>query len=279
MSAEEFEVTIATDATVLTIAGSDPSGGAGLQADLKTFQQLGCYGMSVVTLLTVQNTEGVERVEVMPVELVEQQLDAVLGDIPPRAIKTGVLGTAEVIHAVASKLESAQIPIVVDPVLISKHGDRLADDASIAAYVDRLMPLATVFTPNKFEAEALLNRKLESLQDCANAAAELRSLGPDFVLLKAGEIDGSWHHMLASKGEKVIGLAMEPVDSKHTHGAGCVLSAAIAGQMALLLEGELTAELFDQIVRFATAAVHHGIEYAPELGSGIGPVETRIIRA
>ncbi len=278
MSKEDFEVTIATNATVLTIAGSDPSGGAGLQADLKTFQQLGCYGMAVVTLLTVQNTESVERVEVMPVELVEQQLDSVLSDIAPRAIKTGALGTADLIRAVATKLGSVNIPLVVDPVLVSKHGDRLADDASIRAYREHLMPLASVFTPNRFEAEAILDRELVSLQDCANAAAELQSLGPEFVLLKAGEIDGHRHHMLTSKTDSVTGLAMEPVESKHTHGAGCVLSAAIAGQMALLLEGEFTAKLFDHIVRFATAAVHHGIEHAPELGCGIGPIETRIMR-
>ncbi|GAB5403178.1 MAG: bifunctional hydroxymethylpyrimidine kinase/phosphomethylpyrimidine kinase [Aureliella sp.] len=274
---DEVEITIATNATVLTIAGSDPSGGAGLQADLKTFQQLGCYGMSVVTLLTVQNTEGVDRVEVMPVDIVQQQMDAVLGDIPPRIIKTGALGNAEMIRAVAEKLRSEPAPVVVDPVLVSKHGQRLAGEDSIEAYRDELLPLANVFTPNRYEAEALLGCKLETLQEMADAAAKLQALGPQFVVLKAGEIDGHRHHMVASGDEEVIGLSMEPIESKHTHGAGCVLSAAIAGRLALTMDDELDSELFDQVLRFATAAVHHAIEFAPELGHGIGPVETRII--
>jgi hydroxymethylpyrimidine/phosphomethylpyrimidine kinase len=275
----EIEITIATNATVLTIAGSDPSGGAGLQADLKTFQQLGCYGMSVVTLLTVQNTEGVDRVEVLPIDLVEQQIDAVLSDIPPRIIKTGALGSADMIRAVAGKLRDSDAPLIVDPVLVSKHGHKLADDECIEAYRDELLPLANVFTPNRFEAEALLGEKLDSLQDLADAAARLQSLGPQYVVLKAGERDGHRHHMFASGKAEVMDLAMEPIDSKHTHGAGCVLSAAIAGQLALVAEGDLTQELLDHVLRFATAVVHHAIEFAPELGHGLGPVETRIIRA
>jgi hydroxymethylpyrimidine/phosphomethylpyrimidine kinase len=271
-------ITIATNATVLTIAGSDPSGGAGLQADLKTFQQLGCYGMSVVTLLTVQNTQGVDRVEVMPIDLIQQQLDAVLKDIPPRVIKTGALGSAKVIQAVAAKLREANLPLVVDPVLVSKHGHRLADDDSIEAYREELMPLANVFTPNRFEAEALLGDELTSLQDFADAAAKLQAMGPQFVLLKAGEIEGQRHHMLASNSDKVIGLAMEPLDSDDTHGAGCVLSAAIAGQLSLQMRDQIDAALMDNIIRFATAAVHHAIRYAPKLGSGLGPVESRVVR-
>ncbi|HBE70210.1 MAG TPA: bifunctional hydroxymethylpyrimidine kinase/phosphomethylpyrimidine kinase, partial [Planctomycetaceae bacterium] len=191
------EITIATNAVALTIAGSDPSGGAGLQADLKTFQQLGCYGMSVVTLLTVQNTEGVERVEVMPVELAAQQLAAVVGDIAPRAIKTGALGSADMISNMAAQLGDISVPLVVDPVLVSKHGDSLADDACIEAYRDELIPRATVFTPNRFEAEAILDRKCVSLQEYANAAAELQALGPEVVVLKAGEFEGERHHMVA----------------------------------------------------------------------------------
>ena len=275
----EYSVTIATNATALTIAGSDPSGGAGLQADLKTFQQVGCYGMAVVSLITVQNTQGVDRVESLPTDLVDQQLVAVLNDIPPRAIKTGALGSADMIRMVASRLRDVGSPLVVDPVLVSKHGHRLADDESIEAYIDELMPLADVFTPNRFEAEAILNCEINTLQDCAEAAAKLRSLGPQYVVLKAGEMERQRHHMIASDSEEVTGLSMEPIDSDNTHGAGCVLSAAIAGHLAVHMEENLTADSVDAAVRFATAAVHHSIEFAPDLGGGLGPIETRLIRS
>lgn len=275
----EYSVTIATNATALTIAGSDPSGGAGLQADLKTFQQVGCYGMAVVSLITVQNTQGVERVELLPTDLVEQQLAAVLNDIRPRAIKTGALGSADMIRKVSAILRDVEMPLVVDPVLVSKHGHRLADEDSIEAYIDELMPLADVFTPNRFEAEALLNCEINSLQDCADAAAKLRGLGPQYVVLKAGEMERQRHHMIASDSEEVTGLSMEPIDSDSTHGAGCVLSAAITGHLAIHMEEQLTADVVDAAVRFATAAVHHAIEFAPELGEGLGPIETRLIRS
>lgn len=275
----QTSITIATDATILTIAGSDPSGGAGLQADLKTFQQLGCYGMSVVTLLTVQNTQGVGRVEVLPTELIDQQLEAVLSDIPPRVVKTGALGSAEVIRTVSEQLQARRLPLVVDPVLISKHGHRLADDECLDAYREQLMPLANVFTPNRFEAEALLERELNSLQDMADAAAALRSLGPQFVVLKAGEFDGQFHHMVAGDADQVTGLSLDALEQDDTHGAGCVFSAALASWLCLHLSGDLEPALVTQAVRFASAAVHHAIDFAPGLGNGLGPVETRVIRA
>ena len=271
------EITIATNAVALTIAGSDPSGGAGLQADLKTFQQLGCYGMSVVTLLTVQNTEGVERVEVMPVELAAQQLAAVVGDIAPRAIKTGALGSADMISNMAAQLGDISVPLVVDPVLVSKHGDSLADDACIEAYRDELIPRATVFTPNRFEAEAILDRKCVSLQEYANAAAELQALGPEVVVLKAGEFEGERHHMVAFGGGEVLGMSTSHVDGKNSHGAGCVLSAIITGYLAIKMKEELDRELLDEAIRFAVSYTHNAVLYSPGLGSGVAPVETRII--
>ncbi len=273
------EVSIATNATVLTIAGSDPSGGAGLQADLKTFQQLGCYGMSVVTLLTIQNTQGVDRVEVMSADLIEQQIDAVLSDIPPRVIKVGALGDAETVRCVARKLRGVGTPLVVDPVLVSKHGHRLASEDCVQAYRDELLPMTTVFTPNRFEAAALLDCKLESLQDTAEAAAKLQSLGARFVALKAGDFDGDRHHMIASIEDDVTGIATESIESKHTHGAGCVLSAVIAGKLALTIRDEVSADLFDRAFRFAMTEVHHAIRFAPQLGQGVGPVETRVVNS
>ena len=275
---DSVEITIATNATVLTIAGSDPSGGAGLQADLKTFQQLGCYGMSVVTLITVQNTQGVSQVELLPVPLVEEQLDAVVTDIPPRVIKSGALGSAEMISTVAAALSDIEVPLVVDPVLVSKHGDRLADDRAVEAYCKKLLPIANVFTPNRFEAEAIVGRSLDSLQDCANAAAALKAMGPQAVLLKAGEFEGQHHHMLATESNEVTGLSMETFPHDNTHGAGCMLSAAIAGYLALTMSQSLDSALIDEAIRFACAAVHHAIEFEPGLGNGVGPVETRILQ-
>ncbi|MFK7735910.1 MAG: bifunctional hydroxymethylpyrimidine kinase/phosphomethylpyrimidine kinase [Pirellulaceae bacterium] len=276
LSRAEREVTIATNATVLTIGGSDPSGGAGLQADLKTFQQLGCYGMAVVSLLTVQNTQGVDGIELVSADFVTKQLDAVTHDIVPRVIKTGALGSADLIEAVAVRLSELKLPVVVDPVLISKHGHSLADDSAIQAYRNLLMPLATLFTPNRFEAAALLGRELNSAQDFAQAAADLLSLGPSFVLLKAGTINGRQHHMFASE-EGVQGIEMPTLESNNTHGAGCVLSAAISGCLAIRLSDVVEPAIVLEAVRFALSAVHNAIEFAPELGKGVGPVETRVV--
>jgi hydroxymethylpyrimidine/phosphomethylpyrimidine kinase len=250
-------ITLARQATALTIAGSDPSGGAGLQADLKAFQQNGVYGMSVVTLLTVQNTFGVQRIEVMPVDLVVQQLDAVLSDIPPRAIKTGALGNPAVLRAVAERLSSAkqdnsfQGELIVDPVLISKHGDRLAADSMIAAYREHLLPLATLITPNRFEAEALLGQKLSTTESFCRAAVELLEFGPECVLIKAGVVDGLRQHFLADKRE-VLSMGTEDRPGNHGHGAGCSLSATIAARLAL-------SDQAIAVIRQREARIGHGL--------------------
>ncbi|MFN3189740.1 MAG: bifunctional hydroxymethylpyrimidine kinase/phosphomethylpyrimidine kinase [Aureliella sp.] len=272
----ERQVTIAVDATVLTIAGSDPSGGAGLQADLKAFQQLGCYGMSVVTLLTVQNTQEVAGIELMKPALVVQQLEAVLSDIPPRVVKTGALGSAEIISEIGQRLAGESLPLVVDPVLVSKHGHRLADDSSIEAYLESLMPMASVFTPNRYEAAMLLDRKLESLQECAQAAEDLRRMGPQHVLLKAGAEKGMQHHMYAS-ANGVIGIELPTLESNNTHGAGCILSAVIAARLCRKIRGSISSEVVREAVHYALTATHQAIELGPELGQGIGPVESRIL--
>lgn len=276
VSNDDRSVSIATNATVLTIAGSDPSGGAGLQVDLKAFQQVGAYGMAAVTLVTVQNTQGVKRLQVLSPELVGQQIDAVLLDIPPRAIKTGALGNAEIVCEVSEAISDCDCPLIVDPVLVSKHGESLADDDVVAAYRDHLLPKATLITPNRFEVERLLDVQLDSLQDAADAAHRLQALGPKYVLVKAGEFDGTQHHMFASP-EEVVGLELKKLDSNDTHGAGCALSATIAGRLALTIGQELEDEVVKQAVHFAVAAVHHAIEFAPKLGQGIGPVESRML--
>ena len=273
------KVTIAPKATALTIAGSDPSGGAGLQADLKAFQQNGVYGMSAVTLLTVQNTVGITRVDVMPVDLVLQQIDAVLDDIPPRAVKTGALGNAENIAAVADRLADYDVPLVVDPVMVSKHGDPLADDASVEAYRQSLFPIASLITPNRFEAERLLGRSLQDADRDAlfDAAFELASLGSRYVLLKAGRLGDQRCHVFVD-GEQCQAFEVPDHDSKQTHGAGCALSATLTARLALTTpkDGDTTAQ-FEAAVLFGIRAVNQAVAHAPGLGGGCGPVESRIL--
>lgn len=273
------KVTIAPKATALTIAGSDPSGGAGLQADLKAFQQTGVYGMSAVTLLTVQNTVGVSRVDVMSTDLVVQQLDAVLSDIPPRAVKTGALGNAENITAVAERLTHYEAPLVVDPVLVSKHGDSLADDAAVDAYRETLFPIASIITPNRYEAERLLGRSLKNADRDAlfEAAFDLASLGSTFVLLKAGRLEDQRCHIFVD-GEQAKAFEVPDHPSQQNHGAGCALSATITARLALTAprEGRI-AEQFEAAVLFAIRAVNHAIAFAPELGNGRGPIELRML--
>ena len=186
----------------LTIAGSDPSGGAGIQADLKTFQQMGVYGASVVTLLTAQNTMGVRRVETMPPDLVIDQIDAVLDDLKPVAAKTGALGNAEIIEAVSERAESFTFPLIVDPVMVSKHGDTLISEDAIEAYRG-LMKHAFLVTPNRYELAALTGSDLSSTESIAKAIHDLHMMGAKFVLAKMGEVDGSSEHILGSGQENL----------------------------------------------------------------------------
>lgn len=273
----ERAVKIAPHAIALTIAGSDPSGGAGLQADLKAFQQNGVYGMSVVTLITVQNTRGVDRVELLSTDLVNAQFDAVVNDIPPRAIKTGALGSASLIAEVAARLAGVDCPVVVDPVMISKHGVRLIDDAAIQAYRELLLPRATLLTPNRFEAERLLEREISNeIDDLLQATEDLRDLGPAMVLLKAGEIDGEQMHVFIDSSN-ILTIAVEHHATLQTHGAGCSLSATITAQLALTSPEEDIETSMRAAVEFGIAAVNHAIQFAPDYGNGAGPIESRLL--
>jgi hydroxymethylpyrimidine/phosphomethylpyrimidine kinase len=261
-------VTIAPHAIALTIAGSDPSGGAGLQADLKTFQQLGVYGMSVVTLLTVQNTQAVRQVEVLSPQLIIAQLDAVLDDIPPRVIKTGALGAANVVQAIGERLQDVTSPIIVDPVLVSKHGDSLASDDVVAAYMEHLLPQAFLVTPNRFEAERLTGLSLDTEDSVAEAVYRLQTAGAQHVLIKLGEIDGQSHHVLSLDDENV-GLITPRLPNKNTHGSGCILSAAITASMAL---GQTDLQ---SAVLFGIHRTYEAIYANTKLGKGIHPADTR----
>jgi hydroxymethylpyrimidine/phosphomethylpyrimidine kinase len=248
----------------LTIAGSDPSGGAGIQADLKTFHQFGVYGEAVVTLLTVQNSVRVSRVEVLSPDLVLEQLAAVLEDIPPDAAKTGALGSAEMVEALAGVAAGFDFPLVVDPVMISKHGHALLADAATRAVRERLMPLAALVTPNVPEAEALSGVAIRSRHDMRRAAARLHEMGARAVLIKGGHREGDATDLLSdSSGFREFPAPR--LETRHTHGTGCTYSAAITAGLACGLG------LGDAVAK-AKRFIHEAIRTGPQLGRGSGPV-------
>jgi len=248
----------------MTIAGSDPSGGAGLQADLKTFHQHGVYGTSIVTLLTVQNTQAVKAVDVLQPEFVRAQLDSVVGDIPPQAAKTGALGNAAIVEAVADRARSFSFPLVVDPVMISKHGAPLLDDDAVEILVSQLLPNAFLVTPNVPEAAVLSQMEVTGLSSAEKAAAAISHLGAQNVLVKGGHLEGTPVDLLWSAGH-AHRLPAQRVDTRHTHGTGCVLSAAITARLA---KGEELIAAVEGAKRFVTAA----IQSSPGLGQGYGPL-------
>jgi hydroxymethylpyrimidine/phosphomethylpyrimidine kinase len=245
----------------LTIAGSDPSGGAGIQADLKTFHQFGVYGEAVITLVTVQNTVAFERVEYLKADLVAAQIRSVIADIPPDAAKTGALGSREVIEAVADLAPGFRFPLIVDPVTASKHGGELISRDAIAALKTRLLPHAFLLTPNLEEAELLTGREVRDVCGMKGAAEALRGLGPRAVLVKGGHLRGSpIDILLHDRG--FVEFPGERLESQHTHGTGCTFSAAIT---ALLANGEDLVE---------------AIRTNPGLGAGAGPLNHHaVVRA
>jgi len=249
----------------LTIAGSDPSGGAGLAADLKTFHQHGIYGAAVVTLLTVQNTTGVRRVEVLDGSLVAEQIDAVVEDLPVEAAKTGALGSAEVLEAVADRAARFAFPLVVDPVMVSKHGSPLLDASAVEVLVRRLVPRAALLTPNTVEAAALTGRDVTTVDEAIDAARALTDLGARAVLIKGGHLAGDAEDVLFVGGE-IHRLVAARVHTDQGHGTGCTLSAAITARLAL---GDDLVQAVTASKRWLTAALAR----APGLGRGIGPVD------
>ena len=250
----------------LTIAGSDPSGGAGIQADLKTFHRFGCYGTSVLTLITAQNTRGVTRVELLAEDLVLAQLDAVWSDLPPVALKTGAIGSAALITAVAGFLATRRgPPLVLDPVMISKHGHHLLPDDAVNALVGRLLPLAAVITPNWHEAAALTGLAVSDAATARSAALELCRRGARAVLMKGGAgADGLAADLLLDDAGELELPALR-LATRATHGTGCTFAAALTANLAL---GH---DLREAAVR-AKAFIHHAIATAPGLGGGLGPV-------
>jgi hydroxymethylpyrimidine/phosphomethylpyrimidine kinase len=248
----------------LTIAGSDPSGGAGIQADLKTFHQFGVYGEAVVTLITVQNTVSMDRVECLAPDLVAQQVRAVLADIPPQAIKTGALGNAGIMAGVASVLRDSTAPLVVDPVMIGKHGTRLMSVEAQDALVRELLPLAFLITPNLDEAEALSGLTVRDVSSMKKAAERLVEIGARSVLVKGGHLEGDAIDILLHRGEW-FEFAAPRVATRNTHGAGCTYSAAITAELA---RGTGLPAAVGRAKKFVTEA----IRTSPGLGSGAGPL-------
>jgi hydroxymethylpyrimidine/phosphomethylpyrimidine kinase len=252
----------------LTIAGSDPSGGAGIQADLKTFHQFGVYGMSVITLLTVQNTRRVSAVETVAPQLVHDQLEAVLEDLPPQAAKTGALGSLEIIRAVAGRAAGFSFPLVVDPVMISKHGAPLLHDDAREALARELLPHAFLVTPNVHEAMALAGKEFrgEEIPPKAReeAARAIAGLGAKAVLITGGHLGSDATDLLFLEGRFEV-YPGRRIETRHTHGTGCTYSAAITAELAK--GAELTGA-----IAAAKRFIARAIETNPGLGHGFGPV-------
>ena len=252
----------------LTIAGSDSGGGAGIQADLKVFFTLGCHGTSAITALTAQNTVGVSGVFGVPEHFVVEQIDAVASDLGVDAAKTGMLATAATVRAVAGAVKAHNIDkLVVDPVSISKHGDRLMADDALDAYRTELFPLATVITPNLHEAGAFLGRDLVTLADAEEAARELAEFGSRAVLVKGGHLEdrpAEAVDVLVTGGEATL-ISGPRYDTEDTHGTGCALSAAIAARLAL-------GDDLEPAVRYAKDFVAGAIRHGLRVGKGFGPV-------
>jgi hydroxymethylpyrimidine/phosphomethylpyrimidine kinase len=251
-------------AVALSIAGSDPSGGAGIQADLKTFHQFGVYGEAVVTLLTVQNTKGVSRVACVEAELVRQQIAAVIEDIPPGAVKTGALGNAELVQAVSAAIAELRCPVVVDPVMISKHGASLLDGTATSALLQKLLPRAALVTPNVAEAAALSGREVNDPDSIRVAARIIHDATGAGVLVKGGHLEGPAIDLLYWRGD-FLEFQSQRIVTSHTHGTGCTYSAAITACLALGLT-------VPESVARAKVFITRAIRSSPRLGHGAGPV-------
>lgn len=251
----------------LTVAGSDSGGGAGIQADLKTFAALGAYGASIITAITAQNTVAVTAIHEIPVEVVAAQADAVLSDIGTDAAKTGMLATPAIIATVADRLRAHGVArLVVDPVMVAKSGDRLLREDAIDALRTLLLPMATVVTPNVPEAEAIAGIAVTGHDSAVVAARRIRAMGPSVVVIKGGHLDGEVVEDVVFDGETVTVLSGRRVATRHTHGTGCTFSAAIAARLAW---GDSPVEA----VRVAREYLQGAIEHAWPLGAGHGPVD------
>jgi hydroxymethylpyrimidine kinase/phosphomethylpyrimidine kinase/thiamine-phosphate diphosphorylase len=249
---------------MLTIAGSDSGGGAGIQADLKVATLLGSFGMSAITALTAQNTLGVRSIHPAPPGFIQDQIEAVLSDIGVDVLKVGMLFSPEIIRIVAENIRKYALPAVVDPVMIAKGGASLLQDDAVAALRDELLPLAYLITPNLPEAEVLTGMTIRTEAEMEKAAMQMQSMGPRNVLVKGGHLEGDSVDLLLAEG-KVHRFQAKRFDTPHTHGTGCTYSAAIA---TFLAQGVPLVQAVERSKVFITEAIRN----APGLGSGHGPV-------
>lgn len=253
----------------LTIAGSDSGGGAGLQADLKSFAALGCFGLSAITAVTAQNTRGVQSVEALPAALVSAQIDSVASDIGVDAVKIGMLANAEIVITVAEAIRRHGLaPVVLDPVMIASSGARLLDEAAVETLREQLMPLAALVTPNLPEAEALLGRTLANRAEIERGAKDLLATGAGAVLIKGGHAAGERaEDCLVRQDGATEWLSAARVATGNNHGTGCTLSAAIAAGLA---HGKDLPSAVHAAKDYVTAALTAGAGY--RFGSGSGPL-------
>lgn len=256
---------------VLTIAGSDSGGGAGIQADIKTISAMGCYAASAITAITVQNTLGVQTVYPIPLDILEGQIDAVISDIGADAVKIGMLHSSELVHLVADMIEKYTIKnIVLDPVMVSTSGHKLIEEAAVEVIKQRLLPISRVVTPNIPEAEILIGRRISSEQDLNEVAYELADYYGVSVFLKAGHLDGDTltDYFYNIEDHTCTLLPSKRVYTRNTHGTGCTLSSALAASLA---KGYGLTSAAKYAKRYIEKAIISGADY--EIGNGHGPVD------
>lgn len=252
--------------TALTIAGSDSGGGAGIQADLKTFAAHGVYGTSAITAVTAQNTLGVTAWQALPADLVTAQIEAIAGDMGANAVKVGMLANAAIVEAVAAAIDSLDLPlVVVDPVMIAKGGDRLLEEEAVAAILAELLPRAHIVTPNIPEAEVLAGMSIASLDDMREAGRRILLRGPRVVLVKGGHLDGPESIDVICTAAETVEVRGPRIESRNTHGTGCTLSSAIAANLA---KGLADRPAIEEARVYLEGAIRH----APGIGRGHGPL-------
>ncbi|MFN7915955.1 MAG: bifunctional hydroxymethylpyrimidine kinase/phosphomethylpyrimidine kinase [Vicinamibacterales bacterium] len=253
--------------TALTIAGSDSGGGAGIQADLKTFAALGVFGTSAITAITAQNTVGVIAAQALPADLVTAQIEAVASDIHVSATKTGMLASAAIVEAVAAAISDLQLPlVVVDPVMVAKSGDRLLDEDALTAIRGELLRRALVVTPNIPEAEVLSGLPIASLEDAKAAAKKIHAFGPTAVVVKGGHAPGDELVDLLFDGRTFHEFRTVRIDTRNTHGTGCTFASAIAARLAL---GDPLVAAVGAAQAYVAGAIRHGLA----IGHGHGPLD------
>ncbi len=254
---------------VLTIAGSDSGGGAGIQADLKTFSALGCFGMSAITALTAQNTQGVRAIHAVPPEMLRQQIDAVVDDMGVHAVKVGMLHSAEVVATVADAIDRHQLPhVVLDPVMVATSGAVLIEQPAVQALIAQLFGRVSLVTPNLDEAALLVGRPLATQEDMERAASDLLAMGAHAVLVKGGHLAGDMvHDLLATRNGLRHWMHAPRIASANTHGTGCTLSSAIAARLAL---GAGLLDAAESARAYVRGALEHGA--AARTGNGSGPL-------